>query len=544
MAKRAVLYARVSSDDRGKEGRNLKGQLDMCREHAQGKGYQVIAELAEDDRGASGASYDLEQLNRALAMARANEFDILVTRELDRLARGRIKCEVTEQLFKDDGVSVEFVLYDYPDTPEGRLYKQIRASIAEYERELIMARTLRARYNKVKSGSVLVHGLDNAPYGYRVIELENKRRMFEVYEPEARIVRLVFDWCINGDGDGPMGLGAIAGKLTDLGIPTSKGKHKWGLTSIGRMLKNTAYYGKWQYGKTSTEREPVSVAVPPIVDKDTWQQAQEQRAQNRKHSSGQVVKHEYLLRRYLTCGHCQGAMLGHRYKRKEWYTRYYVCAAKSHPRTHSHTCDNRYYRVDVVDEVVWSKLAEWTTDRKKLEQEIEDYQAEKDAESEPLRRRLAIVEDLTRENKEQLGRALDLYLSGEFPKEMLTERKMRLEETAQKLEQERTRLEDALTAHTLTDDEIANIFELAGIIREAIAKGNRDFATRREVIEMLKPQVTLYVEDGQRMAWVSCAFGKGAVSLDNRDSSSHVGRGYSFVLSARLVLPSRVRRAA
>ena len=28
--KRAVLYARVSSDDRGKEGRNLAGQLEMC----------------------------------------------------------------------------------------------------------------------------------------------------------------------------------------------------------------------------------------------------------------------------------------------------------------------------------------------------------------------------------------------------------------------------------------------------------------------------------------------------------------------------------
>jgi DNA invertase Pin-like site-specific DNA recombinase len=37
--KRAVLYARVSGDDRDREGRNLVGQLDMCRVYAQRKGW-------------------------------------------------------------------------------------------------------------------------------------------------------------------------------------------------------------------------------------------------------------------------------------------------------------------------------------------------------------------------------------------------------------------------------------------------------------------------------------------------------------------------
>jgi site-specific DNA recombinase len=49
---RAVTYARVSGADRGRDGRNLAGQAEMCREYAQAKGYSVVAELAEDDRGA------------------------------------------------------------------------------------------------------------------------------------------------------------------------------------------------------------------------------------------------------------------------------------------------------------------------------------------------------------------------------------------------------------------------------------------------------------------------------------------------------------
>ena len=61
MIKRAILYARVSSDDTGKDGRNLAGQLDMCREYAERQGWQVVAELAEDERGVSGARMDAPQ---------------------------------------------------------------------------------------------------------------------------------------------------------------------------------------------------------------------------------------------------------------------------------------------------------------------------------------------------------------------------------------------------------------------------------------------------------------------------------------------------
>ena len=54
MNKRAIIFARVSSDDvrEGKEGRNLAEQVKMGREYAEGKGYSIVAELAEDDRGA------------------------------------------------------------------------------------------------------------------------------------------------------------------------------------------------------------------------------------------------------------------------------------------------------------------------------------------------------------------------------------------------------------------------------------------------------------------------------------------------------------
>jgi hypothetical protein len=51
---------------------------------------------------------------------------------------------------------------EYDDTPEGRLQKHIRATVAEYEREKIRERMVRGRNLKVKSGQVLT-GANNIP---------------------------------------------------------------------------------------------------------------------------------------------------------------------------------------------------------------------------------------------------------------------------------------------------------------------------------------------------------------------------------------------
>jgi DNA invertase Pin-like site-specific DNA recombinase len=89
--KRAILLGRTSYDDRDTDGRNLQGQLDECREYALKKGYVIVAELAEDVRGVSGAILYTPKLTEALEMVRNDQADVLVLREMDRFARGLAK---------------------------------------------------------------------------------------------------------------------------------------------------------------------------------------------------------------------------------------------------------------------------------------------------------------------------------------------------------------------------------------------------------------------------------------------------------------------
>ena len=394
MSKRALIYARVSYDDQARSGgRNLESQIEDGRAYCQEKGYRIVAELAEDDRGASGAEWDLPKLNQALDMARAGEFDVLVVRELDRFARGLAKQLVIEGEFKRLGVAVEYILAEYDDSPEGKLNKHIRAVIAEFEREKINQRMSRGRRNIVRNGKVMLHG-QPPPYGYRV-----ENRMLTIYEPEAKIVRLIFTWYVVGDENGQkLSINGIAVRLTEMKVPTwgdihgivkkKRGWGEWEAASVSNILNNETYAGVWHYGKRGNARDYwLSTEVPAIVSREAWEKAQERRAYNRRMSK-RNTKAQYLVGRRVTCGKCGKGMSGRRKTRN----RYYHCRGAY--KLVGVNCDSKYFRADHVDAAVWEKIKEWLQDPEVLEQSLERVKEKLSQKNKPLLDRLAVVDDL------------------------------------------------------------------------------------------------------------------------------------------------------
>lgn len=542
MIKRAVLYARVSGDDRGNDGRNLSGQLDMCRQHTRKQDWQIVAELAEDDRGASGASFELPQLNRIREMAQAGEFDILVVREIDRLSRNLAKQLIVEEELKRASVQIEYVLGDYPDTPEGRLNKHIRATIAEFEREKILERLTRGRRQKVKGGSAIVHG--RPPFGYKMDEVDGKT-VFVINEPEAKVVRLIFVLYTVGEGDeGPLNPAAIVRRLTELAIPTpadvrgwrkQRGYAVWSKATISKMLANETYAGTWRYGKYTQDGDRkvvnppeylIAVDVPPIVAKEVWEAAVNKRKRNRIEST-RNLKHEYLIGRRVVCGICGCRMQGE----GKWSGRtskvhyYYHCGTGCTQTSYNRVCNAPYFPVDQVDGALWDWVKSFLSNPAELVQGLEDYQEERDRETAPIRERLKIVEDLIAENQRQLRKLLDLYLAEDFPREVLTERKTRLEGTVLALAREQTSLTGSLEAQTLTDEQIKSLREFVAKVSEGLEKAEVDFKTKRWIIEMLNLEATLTVEDGQKVVYGRCLFGQTVLAIGPTNTSSRTPSG-------------------
>jgi site-specific DNA recombinase len=179
--KRAVIYTRVSTDEQA-TGYSLPTQLSECRKYAEMKGYKLTAEFKDDY---TGASIDRPGLNHLREYSRVNGAEVVIVYDLDRLARKSVYQMLIEEELRKQGISVEYVNGQYADTDEGRLQKQIKSSIAEYEKAKILERSKRGKRGKAQSGFAVVGA--RAPYGYR-IKSEPRKTWLEIDKDEARIV--------------------------------------------------------------------------------------------------------------------------------------------------------------------------------------------------------------------------------------------------------------------------------------------------------------------------------------------------------------------
>jgi len=510
MTKRAVTYARVSSNDHAKTGgENLKGQQDLCRDYCAQRGYTLIAELAEDDRGASGASFDLPELARALELARAGGFDVLIVRELDRLSRDLAKQLIVEQELTRAGVAIEYVLYDFPDTPEGRLNKNLRAMLAEYEREKIKQRMMRGKRRTIEAGNVMTHG--NAPFGYEVVHAGSSRA-FAIVEAEAEVIRLIFSWYTEGDGEsGPLSVGGIAKELTRLKVltytdrrgpgvgaveRTVNGAGHWDPQAVHRILKSETYAGVWHYGKRGND--PIPVEVPAIVSREVWQAAQTRAASNERFSE-RTTPYPFLLAKRLRCGEC-GKKLRAMCKKNDPRYLYYRCFSMY--SNNSGCTQGTYFRAAIVDAIAWNWIKSLLLNPEALRASLDVYQAEREALLAPIRQRLAIVGDLLQEKRGTLERLLDLYLAGDFERDVLTDRKRRLEVEISALEVERGKLEKTLAAQALDPEARESILEAARLLGRGLEIAEQDFDKRRQLVELLDVQGRIAVEDGKRVLYL------------------------------------------
>jgi len=528
MSKRAVLYARVSGDDRGKDGRNLDGQIEMCRGYALGKGYQVVRDIKEPEEGASGILEDLPGLVEVRRLARALAFDVLIAREVDRLSRSVGKLERLEEELAESDVQIEYVLNQFDNTPSGEFMRTVQVGVAKFERSQIIARSVRGRQNKVKSGQVILPG--RVAFGYRrgVVMADGALRMLEPkqrpgpgeratlvpYEPEAETVRQVFAWCVEGDESGePLTLRAIARKLE--GVPTYADMHGgtpkrrawgvWSQTNIYEMLRSETYAGLWHFGrrnprakknKNNPPENILSVEVPAIVERSTWEAAQKRLRWNREHAT-RNRKRPYLLSGLVRCGKCNARAAASTTVAKSGREKaYYRCTAKWQETLHG--CDSPYFRVDEVDPAVWGWVSSMLSDPAVLEKGLREYQTEREKVIRPLRDRLRRIDGQIARRKADLERLLDLYLAGDFARDLLAKRKGEIEADLPELEEDRAHVAAQLEEASVTPEQVG-LEDFVASVGADVEKANADFRLRRGLLQRLRLEVILSEEDGQRI---------------------------------------------
>lgn len=368
---RAAIYLRVSTEEQARHGFSLAAQREACRERARQLGAAEIVEFA--DEGVSGALLQRPGLSALREALRSGAVQLVVALDPDRLARNLSHQLLLTEEIERARARLEFVNFEWRNTPEGQLFYAVRGAIAQYEKEKIRERTSRGRQQKAKSGRL---PLAFRPYGY---DYDRTTAMLVVNDAEAEVVRRIFRWFVT-DGLGPNG---IAQRLNQLGIPARKGG-LWHRNVVRQILCNPVYTGTFYANRYDTSglglnrhrppeervaatlRPPVewiAIPVPALVDRATWEQAQQLLQQARRLWSGRP-RAEYLLSGLVVCGRCGRGMTGLR--AKEWgrRRRIYTCRRGGQgAREGGCGC-----RVDAerLERLVWNQLSVWLGDPEDL----------------------------------------------------------------------------------------------------------------------------------------------------------------------------------
>ena len=128
-------YARVSTNSQARDGNSLEAQINILKEAGAEKIFSDVF---------SGTKNHRPELDKLLKIIQSG--DTLIITKLDRIARSIINGIQLIESLNDKGVIIDVLNIGLIDSsPTGKLIRNIMLSFAEFERDLIIQRTLEGK---------------------------------------------------------------------------------------------------------------------------------------------------------------------------------------------------------------------------------------------------------------------------------------------------------------------------------------------------------------------------------------------------------------
>lgn len=384
-ALRVALYIRVSGKEQAMKGLSLEAQREDLEEYARERGWVIAGVYTDAAKTARKRLCKRTNFLRMLEDVKADKIDLILFTRLDRWFRSVPDYyKIMETLEAHNcGWMTTQEQYD-TSTAGGRLYINLRLSIAQNEADLDGERIDVVFDSKIKKGTV-VSG--SCPFGYRV----NEEKRLEIVEEQAAIVLDAFQHY----------RATVSQRGTIRYIRETYGIN-WCDATFRRMLHEKLYTGVYERNGRINEN-----FCPAIVPQELFDDVQRLSANNAKSTpTGRV----YIFTSLLVCDECNHNLAG-RVAGKHSSLIYYRC----NQHFQRGRCSNKKeVREDLVEAWLFENLGT-ELEKYRLEWEVKETQKKKAASTvdrAAIRRKLSRLKELYVNDLidiEEYKRDFDLY---------------------------------------------------------------------------------------------------------------------------------------
>ncbi len=231
MTMKAILYVRVSTARQAEEGYGTDYQERELRRWAETMGYDVLEVIEEP--GYSRESWSRPGLDRLRELAESGFRGDVLAWKRDRYFADPVYRGLFDKEMEDYGIRLRAMNDAGGDTPTSEFTDGIIDLIARLEVRNNTERTRAGKRERAHAGKYVWSG--QPPYGYRYEDGQ--------LEPDpatapnvARIFRIV--------GEQGRGMNQVCRAFMTEGIPTPRGKDKWHISTISRIVQNDVYLSR------------------------------------------------------------------------------------------------------------------------------------------------------------------------------------------------------------------------------------------------------------------------------------------------------------
>ena len=296
---RCAIYTRKSHEEGlDQEFNSLDAQRQAGEAYIESQRHEGWRLLPDryDDGGFSGGTMERPALSQLIRDIRARKIDCVVVYKVDRLSRSLLDFSQVISLFDEHEVSFVSVTQQFNTTTSmGRLTLNILLSFAQFEREIIGERIRDKKLATARQGKYVG--------GQPVLGLDIVDRRYVVNQPEAKLVRRIFQMLLEHESCRKVGEALNAEGLVTKQYQTKTGKLMGGRPWRGRTVHNVVTDRKY-LGQIVHKGDPYEGEHPAIVDLELFNKVKRVLAANKTYTHKHQTQRFSLLRRLIRCGHC------------------------------------------------------------------------------------------------------------------------------------------------------------------------------------------------------------------------------------------------